>query len=63
MSELVPMAELLLPLAVVVPIVAATLPLALGLRYDDVGWPVAAVTSLVLVGIAGAVAVATYTGG
>ncbi|WP_209484746.1 proton-conducting transporter transmembrane domain-containing protein [Halorubrum alkaliphilum] len=57
------MIELLLPLAVVVPIVAATLPLALGLRYDDVGWSVAAVTSVGLVGIAGAVAAEVYTAG
>ena len=57
------MTDVLLPLAVVVPIVAATLPLALGLRYDDIGWPVAAVTTLGLVGIAGAVAVETYLGG
>ena len=57
------MTDILLPLAVVVPIVAATLPLALGLRYDDVGWPIAAVTTVGLVGIATAVAVETYVGG
>ena len=57
------MTDALLPLAVVVPIVAATLPLALGLRYDDVGWPIAAATTLGLVGIAAAVAVETYANG
>ena len=57
------MTDILLPLAVVVPIVAATLPLALGLRFDDVGWPIAAVTSIGLVGIAAAVAVETHVGG
>ncbi|MES3162353.1 MAG: proton-conducting transporter membrane subunit [Halorubrum sp.] len=57
------MSDVLLPVAVVVPIVAATLPLALGIRYDEVGWPIAAGTSLGLVGIAGAVAVEVYTSG
>ncbi len=57
------MSDPLLPLLVVVPIVSATVPLALGLRYDDVGWPVAAVTSLGLVGMAAAVAAEVYAGG
>ncbi|WP_418284720.1 monovalent cation/H+ antiporter subunit D family protein [Halorubrum sp. DTA46] len=57
------MTDVLLPLAVVVPIVAATLPLALGLRYDDVGWPIAAATTVGLVGIAAAIAVETYAVG
>ncbi|WP_418282341.1 proton-conducting transporter membrane subunit [Halorubrum sp. DTA98] len=57
------MIDLLLPLLVVVPIVAATVPLALGLRYENVGWPIAAGTTLGLVGLATAVAVEVYTGG
>ena len=57
------MSDLLLPLLVVVPIVAATLPLALGLKYDDVGWSVAAVTTVGLTAAATAVAAAVYTGG
>ena len=63
MSELLPLSELLLPLAVVVPIVAATLPLALGLRFDDVGWSIAAVTTVGLVGGASAIAAEVYTVG
>ncbi|MGM0447332.1 MAG: proton-conducting transporter membrane subunit [Methanobacteriota archaeon] len=50
------MTDVLLPLAVVVPIVAATLPLALGLRYDRVGWPIAAVGTTAVAGIAAAIA-------
>ncbi|QKG91561.1 monovalent cation/H+ antiporter subunit D family protein [Halorubrum salinarum] len=50
------MTDVLLPLAIVVPIVAATLPLALGLRYDRVGWPVAAVGTTAVAGIAAAIA-------
>ncbi len=57
------MSDLLLPLLVVIPIVAATVPLALGLRYDEVGWPVAAVTTLGLAGLAAAVAFEAYTTG
>ncbi|WP_281193948.1 proton-conducting transporter membrane subunit [Halorubrum sp. F4] len=57
------MTDVLLPLSIAVPIVAATLPLALGLRYDDVGWPVAAVTTLGVVGSAAAVALEVYTAG
>jgi multicomponent Na+:H+ antiporter subunit D len=50
------MTDVLLPLAVVVPILAATLPLALGLRYDRVGWPIAAVGTTAVAGIAAAIA-------
>jgi multicomponent Na+:H+ antiporter subunit D len=50
------MTDILLPLAVVVPILAATLPLALGLRYDRVGWPIAAVGTTAVAGIAAAIA-------
>ncbi|WP_096391211.1 proton-conducting transporter transmembrane domain-containing protein [Halopenitus persicus] len=46
------MSDLLLPLAIVVPILAATLPLLLGRRYDRIGWPIAAATAVSLVGIA-----------
>jgi len=57
------MTDVLLPLAVVAPIVAATLPLALGLRYDRVGWPVAAVGTTVTAGIAAAIAAETVING
>ncbi len=57
------MTGLLLPLLVVVPIVAATLPIALGLKYENVGWPVAAVTTLGLTGLVAAVATQVYAGG
>ncbi|MFC6614749.1 proton-conducting transporter membrane subunit [Halopenitus salinus] len=49
------MIDVLLPALIVVPIVAATMPIALGLRYDDVGWPIAAATALALLAMAGAV--------
>ncbi|MFW6000027.1 MAG: proton-conducting transporter membrane subunit [Halorubrum sp.] len=52
-----------MPLAVVVPIVAATLPLALGLRYDDVGWPIAAVGTTAVAGIAAAIAAEVLVNG
>ena len=57
------MTEVLLPLAVVAPIVVSTLPLALGLRYDRVGWPVAAIGTTVTAGIAAAIAAETVISG
>ena len=57
------MTDVLLPLAVVVPIVAATLPLAIGRRYDRAGWPVAAVGTTATAGIAAAIAVETVING
>ncbi|WP_096393202.1 proton-conducting transporter membrane subunit [Halorubrum trapanicum] len=57
------MIDVLLPLAVVVPIVAATLPLALGLRYDRVGWPIAAVGTTAVAGIAAAIAAEVVVNG
>jgi len=42
----------LLPLAIVTPILAATLPLALGLRWRRAGWPVAVLALLVTLGLA-----------
>ena len=44
-----------LALLVAVPIVAATLPLLVGLRFDDVGWPVATLTALVELALAASV--------
>ena len=49
--------ELLLPLLIVAPIVAAALPVALGLRFDRTGWPVAGITTVGL--FAGAVTLAS----
>ncbi|WP_049982176.1 proton-conducting transporter membrane subunit [Halorubrum sp. BV1] len=49
------MTDVLLPVAIAVPLVAATLPIALGLRYDDAGWPVAAAATTALAGIAAAI--------
>ncbi|MDZ5810142.1 proton-conducting transporter membrane subunit [Halorubrum sp. AD140] len=57
------MTDVLLPLAIAVPIVAATLPIALGLRYDDVGWPIAAVATTAVVGIAAAIVAEVAVGG
>ncbi|OLZ40469.1 NADH-ubiquinone oxidoreductase [Natrinema saccharevitans] len=56
-------ADLLLPLLIAVPILAATLPIALGLWFDRTGWYVAAATTGGL--FVGAVALANevYTGG
>ncbi|WP_226021482.1 proton-conducting transporter membrane subunit [Halomicrobium salinisoli] len=54
------MTDVLLPLMIVAPILAATLALLLGLRYDRAGWPVAAGTTTVLVGMAAALARAVY---
>jgi len=51
------MSDVLLPVAIALPLVAATLPIALGLRYDDAGWPVAAVATTALVGLAAAISV------
>ncbi|WP_181693228.1 monovalent cation/H+ antiporter subunit D family protein [Natronomonas sp. LN261] len=41
-----------LALLVAVPILAATLPLLVGLRFDSVGWPIATVAALVEAGLA-----------
>ena len=46
-----------LALLVAVPILAATLPLLAGLRFDAVGWPIAAVAAVLEVALAGYVAV------
>jgi len=51
------MSDVLLPVAIALPLVAATLPIALGLRYEDAGWPVAAVATTALVGLAAAISV------
>ncbi|GAB3664655.1 proton-conducting transporter transmembrane domain-containing protein [Halopiger thermotolerans] len=55
--------DLLPALLIVAPILAATLPIALGLWFDRTGWPVAALTTLGL--FAGALALAreVYTSG
>jgi multicomponent Na+:H+ antiporter subunit D len=57
------MTDVLLALAIVVPIVAATLPLALGLRYDRVGWPIAAVGTTAVAAIAAAIAAEVVVNG
>ena len=57
------MTDVLLPLAIAVPIVAATLPIALGLWFDDVGWPIAAAATTAVVGIAAAIAAEVALGG
>jgi len=57
------MSEILLPVAVAVPIVAATLPIAAGRRFDAVGWPVAALTTTTVVAMAGVVAREVYRTG
>jgi len=55
--------DVLLPLLVAVPILAATLPLVAGLRHDRVGWPVAFATTLVELALAAVVANRVYAGG
>ncbi|RKD97391.1 proton-conducting transporter transmembrane domain-containing protein [Halopiger aswanensis] len=55
--------ELLVPLLIVAPIIAATLPVALGLWTDRTGWPVAALTTIGLFGAAAYIARDVYAGG
>ncbi|MDS0475061.1 proton-conducting transporter membrane subunit [Natrinema sp. 1APR25-10V2] len=55
--------ELIPPLLIVVPLLAATLPIALGLRYDRTGWGVAAITTTGLFAAAVALASVVYTDG
>jgi len=47
------MSDALLPLLIATPLLAAILPLLLGLRFDHAGWPVAMATSLTVAGLAG----------
>ncbi|MDR9382267.1 MAG: hypothetical protein RI560_11450, partial [Natronomonas sp.] len=44
-----------LALLIAVPIVAATLPLLAGLKFEAVGWPIAALTAAVELALAGSV--------
>ncbi|QFU84964.1 proton-conducting transporter transmembrane domain-containing protein [Natronorubrum aibiense] len=55
--------DLLPALLIVAPILAATLPIALGLRYERTGWSVAAITSTGLFAAALALASVVYTSG
>ncbi|QLG48418.1 complex I subunit 5 family protein [Natrinema halophilum] len=55
--------DLILPLLIVVPLLAATLPIALGLRFDRTGWAVAAIATLGLFAAATALASVVYTDG
>ncbi|MFD1564271.1 complex I subunit 5 family protein [Haloarchaeobius amylolyticus] len=55
--------DLLLPLLIAVPILTATLPIALGLWFDRTGWSVTAVTTTGLFAAAVALANAVYTDG
>lgn len=57
------MTDALLPLIIVTPLLAATLPLALGLRWSRIGWSVAAGTTLVTLALAAALARAVFAGG
>ncbi len=52
-----------LALLVAVPILAATLPLLVGLKFDRIGWPIALLTAIVEVALAGYVLVTVSTGG
>ncbi|WP_058367470.1 proton-conducting transporter transmembrane domain-containing protein [Haloparvum sedimenti] len=56
------MSDVLLPLLIAVPIIAATLPLLGGLVREDAGWPIAAVTTLSVLGMALAVAREVFAG-
>ncbi|WP_339106444.1 proton-conducting transporter membrane subunit [Haloterrigena salinisoli] len=55
--------ELLPPLLIVVPILAATLPIALGLWFDRTGWAVAAVTTTGLFAAAASLASVVHADG
>jgi multicomponent Na+:H+ antiporter subunit D len=57
------MTDTLLALLIVVPILAATLPLALGLLREDVGWSIAAVVLTVEAALASVVAYTIYVDG
>ena len=59
------MSDAVLPLLIAVPLLAAILPILLGLRFDRVGWPVAMVTTLLVAVLAGqlAWAVSPWSGG
>ncbi|MGM0605346.1 MAG: monovalent cation/H+ antiporter subunit D family protein [Halobacteriota archaeon] len=57
------MSDVILPLLIALPIVLSILPLAAGLRYDDVGWPIAMTGSLGVLGLAIVTAVWVFTGG
>ena len=57
------MSDVLLPVAITVPLVAATLPLALGLKYESAGWPVAAVATTALAALTGAIGLEVARGG
>lgn len=57
------MSDVLLPLLVAVPILAAVVPLAAGLKRHGSGWPVAAVTTTALLPLAALLARAVYTDG
>jgi len=57
------MTDVLLPLAIAVPIVAATLPIELGIWYDEIGWPIAALATTAVVGIAAGIAAEVVVGG
>ncbi|WP_430505093.1 monovalent cation/H+ antiporter subunit D family protein [Haloparvum sp. PAK95] len=57
------MIEALIPLLVVVPILAAVIPLVAGLWYENVGWSIAAVTATVLFGLAAWIARSVFAGG
>lgn len=55
--------DLLLPLLIAAPILAATLPIALGLWFDRTGWSVATITTTGLFGGAAVLASVVYAGG
>ncbi|UHQ95388.1 proton-conducting transporter membrane subunit [Haloterrigena alkaliphila] len=55
--------DLLLPLLIVAPILASVLPVALGLRYERAGWPVAAITTTGIFAGAVSLASAVFTEG
>ncbi len=60
MSDPLVAAKLIPALLIVVPILAATLPLALGLRWERVGWYVTAIALAVEAALAGLLAYAIY---
>ena len=57
------MSDALLALLVTVPLVMGIVPLLVGLRVDNAGWPIAMAGSLAVVGLAGSLASTIYTAG
>lgn len=63
LTEVIRVTDIALPLLIVVPIVAAVLPVVAGIYSDDIGWPIAAVTTASLVPLGVTLAQLVVSGG